>query len=314
MKTRLLSLACILAAVCPILLPGHAAQACSHSSAVVSTEWLARHQDRPDLVLVDIRTSAEYAAGHVAGAVSIPFEMPISAWTSMNNGLLMELPAESELSATLGNAGITRNSYVIVINNTEMEGVPPAFPRAQTARVAVTLLNAGVREVAILDGGMQKWSRESRALSTETATPKPVTFNGRTRKDIFVSKEQVASSLRDRHKVLIDARDANVYDGTVIEPYAPVAGHIPGALSLPGPDIWNDDGTFKNREELRAMVSRVLGRHGHGKQLIVYCGVGGYASGYWYVLSEILGYPNVKFYDGSAQEWVTDPAGPMETN
>ncbi len=313
MRTRLLSLACMFAALAPILLPGHSAEACFQTRPLVTTDWLSGHMDRPDLVLVDIRTSAEYAAGHIAGAVNIPFEMPISAWTSMDKGLLMELPVEAELAATLGNAGIDRNSYVIVINNTEMEGVPPAFPRAQTARVAVTLLWAGVREVAILDGGMQKWSREQRALSSETVTPTPVTFNGRTQKDMFVSKEQVAAALRDRHKLLVDARDANVYDGTVIEPYAPVAGHIPGALSLPGPDIWNDDGTFKSRDELRAMVTRVLGRR-PVKQITVYCGVGGYASGYWFVLSEILGYHNVKFFDGSAQEWASEPAGPMETN
>lgn len=313
MKSRLLSLACMLAAVAPILLPNHSAEACFQTRPLVTTDWLAGHLDRPDLVLVDVRTSAEYTAGHIAGAVNIPFEMPISAWTSMNKGLLMELPADAELAATLGQAGITRNSYVIVINNTELDGVPPSYPRAQTARVAVTLLYAGVREVAILDGGMQKWSREGRVLSTETVTPAPVTFNGRPQSSMFVSKEQVAASLGDRNKVLVDARDANVYDGTVIEPYAPVAGHIPGALSLPAPQIWNDDGTFKSREELLAMVTRVLGRR-PAKQITVYCGVGGYASGYWYVLSEILGYHNVKFYDGSAQEWVADPAGPMETN
>lgn len=313
MNTRLLSLACALAVTCPILLPGHSAQACFPTRPLVTTEWLAGHLERPDLVLVDVRTSAEYAAGHIAGAVSVPFAMPISAWTSMSDGLLMQLPPDAELSATLGTAGITRDSYVIVINNTELDGVPPSYPRAQTARVAVTALYAGVREVAILDGGMQKWSREGRALSTAAVTPAPVTFNGRPRSTMFVSKDQVAAAIGDRSKVLLDARDANVYDGTVIEPYAPVAGHIPGALSLPATQIWNDDGTFKSREELRALVLPVLGRH-HGKQIIVYCGVGGYASGYWFVLSEILGYPNVKFYDGSAQEWVSDPAGAMETN
>lgn len=313
MKTRLLSLACVLAAFCPILLRGHSAEACFQTRPLVTTEWLAGHLDRPDLVLVDVRASAEYAAGHIVGAVSLPFAMPVSAWTSTSRGLLMEPPAEAELSATLGNAGIDRNSYVIVINNTELAGVPPSYPRAQTARVAVTLLYAGVREVAILDGGMQKWSREHRALSTDAVTPTPVTFNGRRQSDLFVSKEQVAADIGDRSKVLIDARDATVYDGTVVEPYAPVAGHIPGALSLPAPQLWNDDGTFKSREDLRALVTRVLGRK-PAKQIIVYCGVGGYASGDWYVLSEILGYHNVKLYDGSAQEWVADPAGPMETN
>ena len=313
MNARLLSLACMLSTASAILLPGHSAQACFSSRPLVSTAWLVRNLARPDLVLVDIRSDAAYLAGHITGAINIPFAMPTSAWTEMKGDLLMELPEQDELFATLGAAGISRNSYVIVINDTEVEGVPPSYPRAQTARVAVTLLYAGVRDVAILDGGMQKWSQEHRALSTEAVTPTPVRYGARVHSEMFVTKDQVAASLGSRKRVLLDARDAEVYDGTVIEPYAPVAGHIPGAVNLPAPQIWNDDGTFKSQEELRQLATSVLGWP-RGKEIIVYCGVGGYASGWWFVLTEILGYNRVRFYDGSAQEWVAEPAGPMETN
>jgi thiosulfate/3-mercaptopyruvate sulfurtransferase len=312
MNTRLLSLACALAAASTTLLPGHSALACFQTRPVVSADWLARHLDRPDLVLVDIRSDAEYLAGHITGAINIPFAMPTSAWT-VSGTLLMEVPAQADLFAALGTAGISRNSYVIVINNTAVEGVPPSYPRAQTARVAITLLYAGVRDVAILDGGVQKWLQEGRPWSTDPVTPTPVTYDARVHSEMFVTKDQVAASLGNPKKILLDARDASVYAGTVVEPYAPVAGHIPGAVNLPAPQIWNDDGTFKSREELRQLVTSVLGCP-RGKEIIVYCGVGGYASGWWFVLTEILGYDHVKFYDGSAQEWVADPAGPMETN
>ena len=109
---------------------------------------------------------------------------------------------------------------------------------------------------------------------------------------------------------MFDARDQEVYEGLVIEPFAPRPGHIPSAQSLPAPPIWNVDGTYKSEDALRAMATEVLGYH-HRKEIIVYCGVGGYAAGWWYVLSEILGYRKVKIYDGSVQEWAADLDAPL---
>lgn len=313
MKKRLFALTLGVAAAAATLMLEHHAQACSRTQPVVSTGWLAEHADRPDLVLVDIRDKAEYLAGHIPGSINIPFAMPESAWIVMKGDLLLEVPSEAQLSSTLGAAGIDKNSFVVVINNTEVEGVPPAFPRAQSARVAITLLYAGVRDVAILDGGIKKWAQEGKALSTSPVTPTPGSYDARLNKRMFVTKDYVASSIGKHRTLLLDVRDAEVYSGAVIEPYAPRPGHIPGAKNLPAPLIWNDDGTFKSKDELRALALPVLG-HDRGKEIIVYCGVGGYAAGWWFILTEVLGYKNVKFYDGSAQEWAADPNAPLETN
>ena len=100
-------------------------------------------------------------------------------------------------------------------------------------------------------------------------------------------------------------------------PPTPTAGHIPKAKSLPTPWLWNlnldasgtsvIDATYKDVDTLREMASGVVGRHVFGwhafKEIIFYCGVGAYASTSYFVLSEVLGYKNVKIYDGSAQEW-----------
>ncbi len=233
------------------------------------------------------------------------------AWNVMSSGLLMEVPAQAELLATMGNAGIGVDSWVVVVNNTEVNGVPPSYPRAQTTRVADTLLYAGVRKVSILDGGTTKWTREGKPLSTEVVTRTPGVYDGRVLERMFVSKEYVESTIGSARTVLIDARDANVYTGEVVESFAPRPGHIPTALSLPGPSVWNDDGTFKSEEELQALVSALGVRR--SSEVIVYCGVGGYASGWWFVLKEVLGYRNVKLYDGSAQEWAADPDAPLVT-
>jgi thiosulfate/3-mercaptopyruvate sulfurtransferase len=142
----------------------------------------------------------------------------------------------------------------------------------------------------------------------------PVIYEGEVDEAMFVSVDYVRRCLKRAD--IIDARDADVYFGVTIEPFADKAGHIPNAASLPTPWIWelNLDGTYsyKDPETLEAMASGVLrepwhhGVHGGhwGRKIIVYCGVGGYASSWWFVLTQVLGYENVKFYDGSAQEWV----------
>jgi thiosulfate/3-mercaptopyruvate sulfurtransferase len=287
------------------------ALACPPASSIVSTAALARHLSDPNWVLVDIRSNEQYAAGHVPGSINMPFVVPFSDWITMSDeGLLLEVPDEAELFASLGDAGIRKSSTVVVINTTVGDGVPDAYPRAQTARVVTTLLYAGVRDARVLDGGVTKWVAEKRVLSADTVTAEPVEFDGRTQDDIFVSKEYVESRLGRPGTVILDARDADVYYGTVIESFAPRAGHIPTAKSLPAPLIWNDDGTYKSPLELWVLATRVMGIF-PPREIIVYCGVGGYASGWWLVLRHVLGYRNVKFYDGSAQEWAADPDAPM---
>lgn len=279
---------------------------------VVSTEWVESHLQRPNVVVVDVRAPEQYALGHVPGAVNVPFEMPVSAWVSLGaGGLLMEAPTQAELFAAIGAAGISWYSSVVVVGATAAEGVPAAYPLAQTARVADTLIYAGVRNVTILDGGINKWAAEGRTLSSETVVPTPVTYYGWMKTSMFVSKDDVLDALYDGDTLLLDNRDAEVYDGTIIEPYAPIAGHIPGAASLPTPLIWNEDGTYKSVRELRAMAV-AAGANCPWEKVVVYCGVGGYASGWWFVLTQMLGFRNVGFYDGSSQEWTAEPAGPME--
>jgi thiosulfate/3-mercaptopyruvate sulfurtransferase len=103
--------------------------------------------------------------------------------------------------------------------------------------------------------------------------------------------------------ILVDARDYAVYAGEVTEPWALKAGHIPTAVSLPAATLWNiTDGTMKSYTELNAIAGAVLGDV-KDRDIIVYCGVGGYAGTVWFTLAKILGYKNVKVFDGSAQEW-----------
>lgn len=273
---------------------------------IVSTEWLAANGDLDDLVIIDIRTAAEYEAGHIAGSINVPFEVPFSAWITMTNDLLLELPDTNTLLDTIGSWGVKEDSLVVIVTSVPPAPEPP-YPLANATRAATTLIYAGVDNVAILDGGYTKWAAEQRPVTTETPVVQPVDFKGEIKEELFVSMDYVKKRVSSRQTVIIDARDADVYFGVTIEPYANKAGHLPKAKSLPTPWIWNQDGTFKARDELAEMATGVLNvSRPQSSEIIIYCGTGGYATSWWFVMTQLFGYNQVKIYDGSAQEWVLE--------
>ena len=273
---------------------------------LVGTDWLASNSGLQGLVILDIRDAKDYGAGHIPNSISVPFTDPFSSeWVVSNPaGLWLQLPDRSALFKTIGDRGITSASPVVVVTAT---GNPP-YSLANATRVADTLIYAGVRNVAILDGGYPKWAAEGKPVTTDAPAVNPVTYAGTVNDKMFVTidyvKERIGKAL------IVDARDADVYFGARIEPFANKVGHIPKAKSLPTPSMWNYkvangiyDGTYKDKKELGLIASNIIGKS-KTKEIIVYCGVGGYASSWWFVLTQVLGYENVKIYDGSAQEWV----------
>jgi thiosulfate/3-mercaptopyruvate sulfurtransferase len=269
-------------------------------SPIVSTDWLDDDLGNPKVIVIDIRNSEEYQTGHIPGAINIPF----TSWITTRNGLSLELPDEIELFDVIGSSGIKIDSRIIIVNKADNP-----YPLADANRTADTLLYAGISNVAILDGGHDKWVKEGRILSiNEVVKPKAAEYRGNIDKETFVSKDYVLGQLGK--SIILDARDPNVYFGVTKEQHAARAGHIPGAKCLPAPWVWNADGTYKNINELKNMAAGVAGEPG-SREIIVYCGVGGYTSTWWFVLTQLLGYQNVKFYDGSAQDWTRDPEMPM---
>lgn len=266
---------------------------------IVTTDWLAQHVNDAAVIIVDIRSDKEYSAGHIPNAVHVP--MP--SWVVERDGLLLEVPEDAALCQTLGSAGIGIDSKVVVVNRADHP-----YPLADAARVADMLVYAGVRNASVLSGGYDKWVKEKRPTSDAPSRPKPVTYEGKTNKEMFVSKADVKQ--RMGKCTLVDARTSDVYFGVVKEPFCKRAGHIPGATCWPVPWMWTDEGVYKNSDEIRETVMGVMGED-PSKEIIIYCGVGGYAAAAWFVLHEVLGYGNVKIYDGSAQEWTADPEVPV---
>lgn len=268
---------------------------------LVSTEWLQTNAKLGNLVILDVRSKKDYLQGHIPNSINVPFEVPVSEWIIVKNDLLLELPEETALFNTIGSCGIKSNSLVVIVTTVANPPDPP-YPLANATRVADTLIYAGVRNVAILDGGYPKWIKEGRSTTTEVPVVNKGTYQGKTNKAMFVSKEYVQKQI-GKKTAIVDARDANVYFGVAMEPFANKPGHIRGAKSLPTPWMWKPDGTYQDSKMLKAMASGVIGKD-KAKEIIVYCGVGGYASSWWFVLTQVLGYQNVKIYDGAAQEWV----------
>jgi thiosulfate/3-mercaptopyruvate sulfurtransferase len=174
--------------------------------------------------------------------------------------------------------------------------------------VAYTLIYGGVENVAVLNGGYNKWLKEKRPVSDKTAKPKKVAYTGTINEAMFVTKAYVEKKLGK--SVIVDARSPDEFFGITQDLFTERAGHIPTAICLPAPWLWTDKGTYRPVREIRAMASGVVGRD-KSKEIILYCGVGGFSSAWCFVLREILGYTNARVYDGAAQEWTADPKAPM---
>ncbi len=269
-------------------------------SNVVSTDWLYSNLNNNQYIVIDVRSPDEYAAGHITGSINIPFDV-VSVWATSDfgpGGLWVQLPGISALTTALGEYGITSNSSIVLVT-----GLPVANPYAlgSPGRVALTLAYAGVKNVAVLNGAFEKWASEGKPVSTQTTAVTAVNFGYKDAGDMFVDIDFVKNKLGK--VVLVDARDFAVYAGEITEPWAQQPGHIPTAVSLPAASLWNvTDGTMKPLSELEEIAGSVIG-DGKNHDIVVYCGVGGYAGTVWFTLAKILGYKNVRVFDGSAQEW-----------
>jgi thiosulfate/3-mercaptopyruvate sulfurtransferase len=266
----------------------------------VSADWLEQNTSDPGLVIVDIRSATEYKRRHIPNSFNAGF----NSWTVNKNNLLRELPEAGDLLSLMGSLGMKGNSRVVVVGNGESD-----FDRADAIRVAWTIMNAGIKNVSVLDGGIQNWLKNKKAATAELSTPAPGEYYGKIDQSAVVSKQYVQS--RIGKSAIVDARTPDVFFGVATESFAPKPGHIKSAVNLPAPWAFTNAGLLRSREELESIANGVIGGN-KSKPVIVYCGVGVFASVWSYILTEVLDYKDVKVYDGSMQEWIMDPIGPID--
>jgi thiosulfate/3-mercaptopyruvate sulfurtransferase len=263
-------------------------------SPIVTADWLSRNLSDATLRVLDIRTQSQYSKGHIPGSLSTPF----SLWAINANGLSLEVPSDEELRDLLGRTGIDPSSTVVVVNRTETD-----FSRADATRVAWTCMIAGVRRVAVLDGGYNRWVNEKRDVSIDIVHPQPRTYSGVIDRSSIASKSYILKKIGK--SIIVDTRLPQDYFGISSKP-----GHIRSAVNLPTPWVFAGDGNYLPEKELQEMAVGVIGTN-KSKEIIVYCDVGGYASTWWFLLTQVLGYRNVKLYDGSLEEWTKNPQAPL---
>jgi thiosulfate/3-mercaptopyruvate sulfurtransferase len=255
---------------------------------VVSAEWLEANLN--NVVVVDMRKIDDYRAGHIPGAANLlGLYVPKS-------GLSNEVPEADELSELLAEAGIKADSKVVVV---ETDGARFAW----ATRAAWTLVYAGIADVAILDGGYAAWTKANKRIATGLELKDETNFAVKFVPAYIADKAQVLKGLSSAQ--IVDARAYDTYFGITKQGFVDQFGHIPGAYMLPASWITDANGMVKPKAELEAMVAAQ--RLSSRQEVIIHCDSGVLCTAWWWILTQQLGWTNVRSYDGSAQEISKDP-------
>jgi thiosulfate/3-mercaptopyruvate sulfurtransferase len=275
---------------------------------LVSTEWLAKHLNDPNVRVVDATFKMpgilplpkdDYLAAHIPGAVFFD----VDAVSDHSNPLPHMFPTADQFGRDVGALGIGTEDIVVVYDSGGWVAAP---------RVWWMFLSFG-KEVRILNGGLKKWVAEGRKVEKgEVKAPKPATFKAAFDARRVRSVQQLVANLSSRAEQVIDARANERYQGKVAEPRAGLrSGHIPGSLSLPYNNLFDaKTGTMKSLDDLKAAFS------GAGVKLdapiVTSCGSGVSAAVLTLALYR-LGVENPALYDGSWTEWGAADGPPIAT-
>ena len=275
----------------------------AHPEVLVSTQWVADHSSDPKvrLVEVDVDTSA-YDQGHIAGAVGWNWQ------TQLQDNIRRDLIEKTALEQLLGQSGISNDTTIVLYGDNNNWFAAYAFWQ---------LKYYGHQDVRLMNGGRKKWVEEKRPLTTEAAKVTQATYRVTAPDESLRARRQHVESIVDKKSKghLVDVRSVDEFTGKIIAPpgmseTAQRAGHIPGAANVPWAQAANEDGTFKSADALKQLYQG-KGVSGN-EEVIAYCRIGERSSHTWFVLKYLLGYDNVKNYDGSWTEWGNLVGAPIE--
>jgi thiosulfate/3-mercaptopyruvate sulfurtransferase len=265
-----------------------------HPEVLVTTEWVAQNLNAPNtrLVEVDVDTTA-YEQGHISGAVGWNWQ------TQLQDNIKRDLIDRTALEKLLGESGISNDTTILLYGDNNNWFAAYAFWQ---------LKYYGHQNVKLINGGRKKWLEEKRALTKDAANISPATYRvTRTDESVRAFKEDVLAIAQGKKRgQLVDVRSVDEFTGKIIAPpgmteTAQRAGHIPNAANIPWAQAANEDGTFKSAEALATLYQ---GKGVTGSdEVIAYCRIGERSSHTWFVLKYLLGYNNVRNYDGSWTEW-----------
>ena len=276
--------------------------------SLVSTEWLAGELGVSDLKVIDASAHlpaknrdprAEFAAAHIPGALFLDLGSLKDAGSPVPNAL----PTAAQFAERMAKLGIGRDDRIVIYDDSDVK---------TSSRAWLILRMNGLRNVALLDGGIAKWKAEGRPLERGEAFGESIAAQEAQSDWRNVrSKAEVIANIETRAEQVIDARDAGRFTGETEDTVHNLpGGHIPGARNLFFGDLFAADGTFKPEGDLRTAFERAgvdLSR-----PIVTSCGSGVTASVLLFAL-HLLGIDDAALYDGSWSEWGADPATPKET-
>ncbi|MGH2746998.1 MAG: sulfurtransferase [Actinomycetota bacterium] len=275
----------------------------ANPDALVDTAWLEQHLDDSGIAIVEVDEDiTAYEKGHLPNAVSINWE------TELHDLPRREFISSEQVAKLLGGKGIASDQTIILYSGNNN----------WFAAYAYWLFKyRGVDNVKLLDGGRKKWELESRLLSQDVPSRPAATFEvGRESPELRIFRDQVVDRATAGNAAWVDVRSPEEFRGELLAPphlpqeQAQVPGHIPGASNITWSKAVNEDGTFKKADELKALYEA------EGitadKDVVAYCRIGERSSHSWFVLRELLGFENVRNYDGSWTEYGSLVGVPIE--
>jgi thiosulfate/3-mercaptopyruvate sulfurtransferase len=265
-----------------------------HPEVLVTTRWVLENLDRPGqrLIEVDVDTAC-YDQGHIPGAVAWNWQ------TQLQDPIRRDLVEKLELERLLGESGILPDTTILLYGDNNNWFAAYAFWQ---------LKYYGHKDVKLVNGGRKKWASEGLRLTTDPVHVEPTTYRAADSDESIRARKEHVQEIQEKQRraQLVDVRSVDEFTGKILAPpglaeTALRAGHIPGAINIPWVQATNEDGTFRCYEELRALYESkgVVG----ADETIAYCRIGERSSHTWFVLKYLLGYENVRNYDGSWTEW-----------
>ena len=275
----------------------------ANPDALVETDWLEEHVNDPNIRVIEVDEDTEaYEKGHIQGAVGWNWT------TDLHTEVGRDYVDQAELSELLSAGGVSSDTTVILYGGNNNWFAAYAY---------WVLKLRGFDDVKLLNGGRKKWELESRELTQDPPSVPGTSFSisGGERDQIRALRDEVLGKLEGATG-FVDVRSPEEFRGEKLAPdhlpqeQAQVPGHIAGAANIPWAKAANEDGTFKSADELKALYE-AEGITGD-REIIAYCRIGERSSHTWFALQELLGYPNVKNYDGSWTEYGSLVGAPVE--
>jgi thiosulfate/3-mercaptopyruvate sulfurtransferase len=279
----------------------------AHPEVLVDTQWIEEHlkDEKVRIAEVDYDPTANYELGHIPGSVLIKWKADINDPIARN---ILNKQAFEDLLQRIG------------VNNDTTLALYGDFNNWFAAFAFWVFKYYGFNDVRIINGGRKKWLQEDRPLTKDVRNYTKGNYKVAEKEpdsNIRVYLDYVRNTLGSKSKSLVDVRSPKEFTGEILAPpeypteHAQRGGHIPGATNIPWSQAVNDsDGTFKSAGELKTLYeSKGITPD---KEIITYCRIGERSSHTWFALKYLLGYPNVKNYDGSWTEWGNIIANPIE--